>query len=401
MLSLLLLIPLMLLAGCTKSVTEFKSGLVIEKFSPEISTVASGSPIGMTVVVKNVGEATAERVSAFLTGLSGWTLDRNVKNMEPATLTGSNKELGFEGEGGTATWSLTAPLVESDQTYTPIVFVSYLYSTSATILIKGVSLDYFKSLPEEEQQKVGGGVTVVKSTAGPITVSVKSQQALISGGVDVPIEIEFKNEGGGNVASSDIAAESIKQQKESSINKMGIVLSGNVGFRCEEDKKVSGTEYEVRLVQGKTGRLLCFVTLRELQGTQSFSLDLTARFYYIIEGRSSVKVSKSLYVPPILDISVQDSTQLAEHIHLGDVYDIRVDGKVTNVGNQPVAETVALVVNSEPKPSTSPLLCVFDTVPKFRSENPESKSCTLTYDKSVREVNVFICLLYTSPSPRD
>lgn len=393
MLVLLLLIPLILLAGCTKTVTELKTGLVIEKFSPEISTVPSNSQIGFTLVVKNTGEATAQRASAFLTGMSGWTFvnDRSVKDIDPRTLSGSNKELGFEGERGIVTWSLRAPIVESDQTYTPIVFVSYLYSTSSTILIKGVSLDYFKSLPEEEQQKIGSGVTIVKSTAGPITVSVKSQQALVSGGVDIPIEIEFKNEGGGNVAGRDIVSIPKKEEKEADINKIRVTLSSNVGFRCEEYKRQSGGEYLVKLVQGKTGRLLCFVTLREFQGTQSFSLELVANYWYIIEGKSSVKVSKSLYVPPILDISVQDSTQHTEHIHNTGVYDIIVDAKVTNVGNQPVADQVLLIVSPDKIPSISiPEKCQWTVTPKFRRENPEARLCMLRYPNSIREVPVNI-----------
>ncbi|MBI2005448.1 MAG: hypothetical protein HYS80_01675 [Candidatus Aenigmarchaeota archaeon] len=361
---LLSVIVVVFLAGCAEQKTVEEGGVSIEKFTPQVSTVASKSPVELTLIVENIGEREAKEVKAVLGGLtflpsefSGsaeeaqqyWKLESEtlMKYLdtssvisvaaENSNLLGEDIESGFKGEQGIVTWRLTAPIQARDQTYEPTVNVVYNYSTISTVLVKAVDFNYFQSLPEAEQASVGTGIIVSKITKGPLDITIKSDQAIISGGATLPIEIEFKNVGGGRTfigGHAEVnATELYKSIKNvgigAGLDKILVELPSDI--QC--NLKLTNGRYEVRLIEGKTGRLLCNKVIGKVSTVQTLSMDIKAEYRYLIEGKTSIKVSKTLYKVPIVDISVLDSTLELVADHDFSAY-ASIQLAVKNVGNQ-------------------------------------------------------------------
>ncbi len=353
---LLSVIVVVFLAGCAKQVSVATAGVVIEKFTSQISTVASNSPVELTLIVKNIGEREAKDVKAVLGGLtflpdsvsSGseeaqkyWKLgsgERILKNLDPSSLLGEDTEIGFKGDQGITTWRLTAPVQAHDQSYEPTVNLVYTYSTISTILIKAVNFDYFQSLSKSEQASSDTGIIVSKTTKGPIEIFVKSDQAVISGSSTLPIEIEFKNVGGGRTffgGESETDPTRLYDSIKNGLDKISVDLPD---MQCNLKPDPTTKKYEIRLIEGKNGRILCNKVIGGISTIQTFSLDVTAEYRYLVEGKTTVRISRTVYQPPIVDISLEDSSVTIEHYHSSSTFAI-LDFKIKNVGNQPVSGT--------------------------------------------------------------
>jgi len=369
---LLLVVIAVFFAGCAKQESVATAGVVIEKFSSQVSTVASKTPVELTLIVRNSGEREAKDVKAVLGGLNFLTesiasregltqVDKEqywrsenrgafkdidfLKNLDPPSLLGEDTLSGFQGGQGTVVWHLTSPVQARDQTYEPTVNLVYGYSTVSTILIKAVSFYYLQSLPEIEQKSIDTGVTVSKTTKGPIEISVKSDQAVISDFSTLPIEIEFKNVGGGRVflgggneeTPAGLYANIKKTDKGFGLDKLQVELSPDLkcNLRPEDKPQVKNRIYEIRLIEGKTGRILCSKAIGGISTVQTLSLDIKAEYRYLVEGKAAVKVSKTLYQPPIYDISLDVNPTSISHTHNVQTT-AALEAKVTNVGNQNV-----------------------------------------------------------------
>lgn len=372
-----LLLPIVLIvfvAGCAEQVSVAKGGVVIEKFTPQVSTVASDSPVEFTLIVKNTGEREAKDIKAVLGGLifltdtalpeedqykqwrpESWEPNDKIpfmeflKPLDPASLQGEDIESGFKGDQSIATWRLLSPIQSRDQTYEPTVNLVYDYSTISTILIKAVDFNYLQSLPESEQGMIDTGVIVSKTTKGPIEVSVKSDQAVISGFSTLPIEIEFKNVGGGitfvgggGEQDATTLYNNIKAiGSGKGLNKIFVGLPPDTSCNINpsgENAQNKNKIYEVRLIEGKNGRILCNKVIGGISTIQTLAMDIKTEYRYLIEGKTSVKVSKTLYKPPIYDLSVTDSRVDLEHDHTTDYIDAKLTIVFKNVGNQDITD---------------------------------------------------------------
>lgn len=344
------------LAGCAKQTSVATAGVIIEKFVSQVPTVASNSPVEFTLIVKNAGEREARDVKAVLGGLivssseTDWRLgtDEDTLKTLASNLLGEDAQSGIKGEQGSTTWNLTAPIQTRDQTYQPTINLVYDYSTISTILIKAVNLNYFQSLPEDKHKLVDTGIVVSKTTKGPIEVSVKSDQAIISDSSTLPIEIEFKNVGGGRTflgRGDETTPEGLygvikAVDKGKGLDKIFVELPDmNCNLKPYGETQNENKIYEVRLVQGKSGRILCNKVIGGVSTTQTFSMDIKADYRYLLEGKTAVKVSKTLYQPPIVDISLEESTVTIRHDHSRQSTDAILDLKIRNVGNQEISNT--------------------------------------------------------------
>jgi len=406
---LLLVIIAVFLAGCAKQESVATAGVVIEKFSSQVSTVPSNSPVELTLIVRNSGEREAKDVKAVLGGLNfltesiasrgdlaeedkqqywrsenrGAFKDRDfLKNSDPSSLLGEDTLSGFQGGQGTVIWRLTSPVQARDQTYELTVNLVYGYSTVSTILIKAVSFNYLQSLPEIEQKSIDTGVTVSKTTKGPIEISVKSDQAIISDSSTLPIEIEFRNIGGGKTflgGGQETEPSALYENIKSGINTISVELPSDL--KCNLEVKGStekGFKYIVRLIEGKSGRILCNKAIGGISTVQTLSMDITALYAYLIEGKTAVKVSKTLYQPPIVDISIQDSS-VDEIIHEhGETTSGKVNLVLRNVGNKPITGK-EIGINYE--------LFVKDTSVKRASDIVDLASVTLNSFDSRKTIN--------------
>lgn len=358
----ILLLAVVFLAGCSQSGTTSVAGVAIEKFAPQMQTVPSNSPVEFTLLVKNFGEADAQDVKAVLGGLvfasdadndetklGKWKLsnDSLLKKSDPSKLLGEDAQSGFRGDEGEITWRLVSPTVSSNNAYEATANLIYSYSTVSTILIKAVDFNYLQSLPEDERDSVDTGVVVSKTTRGPLEISIKTDQSIVSGFSTLPIEIEFRNVGGGKIftgGKTDEDAQSLYKTITSGMNKIKVRVPS--GLTCSGS--VENGMHEVKMVEGKSGRLFCTKEIGGISTTQTLSVDVRAEYRYLVEGKGVIKVAKTVYQPPIVDISVTGSAVDAlKFDYGGSEMSATLGIRINNEGNQPVRGYIPVVYSFE------------------------------------------------------
>lgn len=286
---LLSLLFVIFLAGCTtKPVTTSGSGVVITKFSPDISEVTGGSTASISMLVDNTGGSDAKMVKAELIGLpDSWNISYNDKKVRTTDdigpLAGVDPEHGFPN-GGQAfiTWDIKpVPTHEVTQTYSFSGRVYYSYNTISDSVVRIVSTDYFRSLSEEGQNTLKKGVLSSSTSKGPLSVIVRVPEVLVDSGTtgQMPVIFEITNTGGGRVFDKDAA-----KPGSTSLDKISITGEG-----------VNCTSGNSRLVQGKAARISCSLSIGEsIENFKDYSVKLTIFYNYFSEASSSMKVLKSL-----------------------------------------------------------------------------------------------------------
>lgn len=265
---------------------------MITKFAPDFTEVGSGSQLSISLIAKNIGENKATDIQVSLSGLPWETTEEEFSS---PTLLGADPQFEIKGEEGIVEWTFQVPNKEVTQMYNALANLYYGYTTTSTILFKVISLSYFKSLPEKEQNTLSSGLQSIKTTSGPISVSVVADKTLVSGN-DVPIVFELTNIGNGKVFKSG------KTPTEETIDTL-LIEVGNENVRCPTAEK-EGNKFKVRLVKGEIGRLLCRLFTGDIDTTQDMVIDLKTEYRYVIEGKTSFKVLKTPYELPFWDISV-------------------------------------------------------------------------------------------------
>lgn len=278
-----LLVFVIFLAGCARQTTvAANNGLSIIEFSPDLSVVGSGTPVTISLITENIGEAVATQVTAELIGLDDWTLESARKqSLQPDFLTAADIANNLKGGSGSAEWKLVSPVKQFNQKYDFATKLSYDYQTHSNILFKVINLDYFKSLTKEEQARVQQGIVSVSTTKGPLEVSAKTQQTFITLATELPIEITIKNTGSGRAF--------LITPEKPNLDKVTLVVQ-NVK-RCGAEAL---TFYDVRLSNGKIGRIICYLDTSKVSTVKTFSIDITIDYKYFIEKTSSVSVLKAI-----------------------------------------------------------------------------------------------------------
>lgn len=287
---LLSVVSVVFLAGCARGPSAPSStGVSITSFAPELAEVESNSPLSISATVKNSGSQQADNVIAELIGLpigsgdSDWKLSASTTNPTQAkTLFAADPDRGFpEGQEDVFIWDLTTPKKDVSQTFSFNTRVYYTYKTFSENTVRLVSLTYFRSLSSSEQTNLQKGVVSSSTTSGPLAVSVKTPQPLITGTGDIPVQITIENIGNGRVFGTQFT-----KPTETTLDRFTIKVEGAT---C------AAAEFTERLLQGESRVVSCKLPVTFVVDTfRDVNIKVTLTYRYFEEAQSSVKVLKSL-----------------------------------------------------------------------------------------------------------
>lgn len=269
---LFLLVFVVFLSGClnqSAGPSAGTNGVVIQNFKTDLTEVEPGMPVILSFTVKNIGGVKATSVSAELIGLTKeWSISPDRKQ-SISDLLPADPERGItEGQEDYKEWRLTPPGKNVKLTYDVNARVYYTYATVSESLLRAVTYDYFRQTQER------GGVETTKATGGPLSVIVKAPSTIISGG-QVMIQFEIQNVGGGRAYKSGYTTPTLET--------LDVIQADVRGADC------GGTK-DVRLVDGKTGRLYCKVSTGSVTNFQDFTISLTLNYRYYVESKTTISV---------------------------------------------------------------------------------------------------------------
>jgi len=295
LLPLLLLIGTVLLSGCIGQPTTpplGTNGIIISSFSPDITPITAGDVIELILEVENVGGATAEKVKTNLSGVTfgegdlDWSCEEDTSDVSFGDL--MPPENGIPGEEHTEAWTCTSPSgIKSDTVYTFDVRVNYDYSTDVTGTLTFVTGDYWRSLTQDEKEKLSekGGISQLSQTAGPLSIKLyagrRTRPFIIYDPEDktYTLRVVINNVGSGKPTDNKVK---IIQQKSSTGLKINCFEAG------EEER-------EITLSRGKTASISCDLTLEgNVINRQDFTVALGFEYNWNVDSSTDVTVEKPL-----------------------------------------------------------------------------------------------------------
>jgi len=261
-----LLLIFVFLAGCTQTSGGGSGPGVVIKSSAVIPTgdVEPGSPLTLDAIIQNDGVATARNVRVDIVGLTDeWGISPG-RSQVIGDLFSSDPSRGVAGSEIPLDWSLTPPGKANDMTYNGYIRVTYSYDTTLDAQIQIVTLQEYK------QNGVQGGIIEQSATAGPVSLSAVTQNAIISGGVGrVPVTISIQNNGPGKI--------------------MGDRLIFTVsGINCLRN--------DITLIEGTSGTLSCSIDTSGVANLKDIPITVRTSYDYWVESPFSITVLKN---PPI------------------------------------------------------------------------------------------------------
>lgn len=308
------IVSIVLLAGCTKAPSgpTGGNGVIIKSFSPEFSSVDSGTPVSFLLKVQNVGGAKAADVKAQLFGLStDWTaaiMTPDVGAVE--TLAGSlaapDQLSGMQGEETTKEWSASAsPSKDTDVTYDASLRVYYTYETTASGLVRFVSSTYQRSVTQQGQQ-LSQPIGVIESTssAGPLLVTVLARTPVVGSDASSTgrVQLEIQNVGSGRVydGSEPLGASDLDYIKSIKISGVG---SATAEGKCAGKDSVSGVvtfdqvgavDNRQKLLAGKSKTINCEIKTADVASTnfKNIALNIEIDYEYFVDSATSLTVLK-------------------------------------------------------------------------------------------------------------
>ncbi len=344
---LFLLVLTVFLAGCVGQPSggpaAGTSGVIIKSFSSDLKETEPGVPIILSLLVKNVGAKQATSVSTELIGLtSEWTISPD-RTQTISDLSPPDPDRGItEGQEDFKTWTLTGPAKNTKLSYDANVRVYYTYETVSETLFRIVTYDYFRQANDR------GGVQISKTTGGPLSVTFKAPNTVISSN-EVSIQFEIQNSGGGRAYKSDT------KPTTANLDIVSVSVSGT---------KDCTTARDVRLIDGKTGRLYCKVSTAGVSNFEDKTVVATIRYRYYVESSTSISVLPSVEgvtpgvpgVPGVTPTPSGEGTWLFKLFQTQDERDVGTSGKykieyisasssqhrfrVTNKNNNNVCDTI-------------------------------------------------------------
>ncbi|MBI4021244.1 MAG: hypothetical protein HY369_03305 [Candidatus Aenigmarchaeota archaeon] len=268
----LLLVAVLLVSGCTASGT----GVVIEDFVADFSTVFVKEPVGFQVQVRNTGSQDSPGGEVRLLGLDDWS-----GQAQPCTVPGLLA--GPPGEVFTCpTATLTAPDVPQGitVTYRPVARLAYSYTST---LLSQITVGTQDELRRIEQ---GGGTLPLDasaSSASPILVTAKTQGPLrvFSGSVTFPLEITVTNQGGGVACKGDFT-DCLDHQKWNALS-FTTQIAG---------QKVDDCSRSLTITQG-SNTIVCQATLTDIPSTGVLqkTISIQSTYGYFVDREIPVTVA--------------------------------------------------------------------------------------------------------------
>jgi len=310
-----LLIAAVVLAGCVgqPTISGTGNGVIISSFSPELpevesSITGSANNVIFTALVKNTGSVEAKNVQIELLGLPRttgeglWKLTSTSAGTttEPVQVGDGNlfapdPERGLqEGETDSMDWTFQVPTADVTQDYQASARLYYDYQTISDNNLRLVGLNYFRSLPRGRQSSLERGVISSTATAGPLVVTITAPNVLVpSGDPNVPVSIEVQNVGGGGVFLPEGGgSKPTSASAKSDTVTIGFVATGTNAKTLTCDGKTTSTEK--RLIQGKSVRLGCTLSVSNLETISDINLKFTIKYRYFVDAFTNVKVLKKV-----------------------------------------------------------------------------------------------------------
>lgn len=283
------------LAGCIGQPPTLPVGLngvVITSFFPEPAEIEPEMTAILPLIVKNVGGMEATDILVELMGLTDeWAIN----GVTPSTAEEREESIGSlippaperglpEGQEGYYEWVLTPPIKNVTMSYDMSARVYYGYSTDSESLLRVISMTHFKTLSEEERAKRDWGIRSSKSSSGPLVITVKAPTPIVTRDtVTTPLWFEIQNAGGGRAFKSGTKPDG------TTLDVLEVKVSG-AGIDCD------GTTKDVRLINGKSGRLYCKVSVSGIETYKDFEISLKTSYRYYVDAYSSITVLKSMIV---------------------------------------------------------------------------------------------------------
>lgn len=256
-------------------------GVVPTLFSFSPAQVMGGQQTYLELNIQNKGSVDATSVNVFLFGMpSDWTgLPTSASQI--STLKAASSELGIEGEKKLFSWILTAPTsLPKGQTYShqAQARVCYKYSTTAIGKVKVMTQNQW--LLEQQKGRLDTKAISLTETAGPLSITIKTQQPIVSG-TNTILDITINNVGGGYTIddcskfSTATGAEGYAGLNKVTLNNQDCsITSGDVYFK-----------------RGKTAELslrCSGLTTTQPEETKDIKLELTYSYY--IDTKAGVQV---------------------------------------------------------------------------------------------------------------
>lgn len=271
------------------------SGVVIKSFILDTPVTEVDSPVTFSLTVENKGEIRVDSgdITAKLYGLSssewnGASTSGTDFNDIRGPLAGIDTTSNAPGEIITSDLTVT-PRTErnNDIRYDVSARVYYEYSTVTDAVIRVTSSDYARTVTQQGGQVQATGVTQTKTTAGPMTVAVRTRTGVLSpGSTSLSVVYDISNTGGGRNFYGQ--SSSLSSPTSSSLD--WVKVEPGSGVTCTRDT--------VKLIDGKA-TISCTLSVSSSDVSGGYvNLPFTMKFVYnyFVDSATSVTVLKT---PPV------------------------------------------------------------------------------------------------------
>ncbi|MEM3526137.1 MAG: hypothetical protein QXV37_01875, partial [Candidatus Jordarchaeaceae archaeon] len=213
-LSILLLIPLILLSGCTTQLpglpTGAKGGDITVSLSVDSTEIPAGNPLGLSISIENKALMPMENVNISITEPEDWS-----KTSGPNTFPSIQRDGMWEG-----VWLYTAPSsVMVDTPYKFYAKITFSMNTSRGVSVSLVSYDYYKRTGEKSKVS-----TQTPDTGGPIGIEFgqlgQMSYMYYGQGAIIPLKVIISNRGSGKAYTGNTP-------NSTNLNKVNFYYSGD------------------------------------------------------------------------------------------------------------------------------------------------------------------------------
>ena len=199
-------------------------GVIIQNLDYK-STIKPEKTFKLTAEIANDGDFDAKNCIVSLSGFSSeWKIKEDDQEL---TFTISTKKINIsKGDSEKVKWYLKAPTTEL--TYPFTVSVKYPYNTTFNALIKVVSESY----AEEREEK--GGIVSAKTSKGPLSVEISSDNDFILDDTKIPVELTISNVGGGFIQNNKVTIDGLKNiECEKNVIDFEDITTSEVTIDCD------------------------------------------------------------------------------------------------------------------------------------------------------------------------
>lgn len=277
-LTILLLIPLVLLAGCIGGVpgvpTGAKGGDISVSLSVDATEIPAGNPLGLSISIENKALMPMKNVNIQITSPEGWSTIS-----QPTSFPDIQREGMWEG-----VWLYSAPSsVMVDTPYKFYAKVTFSMNTSRGVSVTLVSYDYYKRTGEKSKVS-----TQTPDTGGPIGIEfgqLGQMSYMYSGqGATIPLKVIISNRGSGKAYIGN-------EPSSTNLNKVKFYYTGDY-LTC-----AVGEDNVVYLMKdGSVATVMCSINIPadEVTDVKTISSSVRVEYNYVYDLISPTITVKSV-----------------------------------------------------------------------------------------------------------